>query len=135
DDERSQRLACRVGARRELIFDLEAKASPAPGAAEGPSEAPGGSLVGTPLIHYRTVLGVLTARKPPGQEYAGDEITFLVSLGAQLAKRVHDQAAVGGIGRLLRGEGGTDQAIQGVSAASGLAIGIAVPAEAQPRLE
>jgi phosphotransferase system enzyme I (PtsP) len=135
DGERNQRLVRLVGARRELIFDLEVKAPTAPGSAQGPSKAPGGSLLGTPLIHYRTVLGVLAVQKPLGQAYAGDEVTFLVSLGAQLAKRVHEDAAVGGIGRLVRGEASGAPYIQGVSVAPGLAMGIAVPAEAHTRLE
>jgi len=124
-----------VGERQELLVELACEGRPAPEVSNDVTDASSGSFLGTPLIHYRTVLGVLTAWKPPHQPYAADEVTFFLSLGARLAKVVHEAAAIDGVGRLLRGEAHADPYIQGVSAASGLAIGIAVPAEAQTRLE
>ncbi|MCU0836532.1 MAG: phosphoenolpyruvate--protein phosphotransferase [Chromatiaceae bacterium] len=133
--EPGRRLVTVVGQRRELIVELETKVQPADGAPKDLTELAAGSFLGTPLIHYRTLLGVLVARKPAHQPYAADEVTFFLSLGAQLAKLVHEAAAMDGVGRLLRRDARADPYIQAVSAASGLAIGIAVSAEAQTRLE
>jgi len=130
-----ERLVGLVGERRELLMEPAWEARPTAGVCDDRTEVPTGSFLGTPLIHYRTVLGVLTAWKPAHQPFAADEVTFFLSLGARLAKVVHEAAAIDGVGRLLRGETRTDPYIQGVSAASGLAIGIAVQAEAQTRLE
>jgi phosphotransferase system enzyme I (PtsP) len=133
--EAGRRLVSLVGKRRELLVEPETKVQPAHGASNDLSEVAAGSFLGTPLIHYRTLLGVLTAWMPAHQPYAADEVTFFLSLGAQLAKLVHEAAAMDGVGRLLRGEARADPYIQGVSAAAGLAVGIAVPAEAQTPLE
>jgi phosphotransferase system enzyme I (PtsP) len=133
--EAGKRLVGLVGERRELIVNPDTKALPANGVSADPNEVSVGSFLGTPLIHYRTLLGVLTAWKAPHQPYAGDEATFFLGLGAHLAKLVHEAQAIDGLGPLLPGAARTNPYIQGVSAASGLAIGIAVPAEAQTRLD
>jgi phosphotransferase system enzyme I (PtsP) len=133
--EPGKRLVRLVGERRELIVDLGTPVPTAHGASTDLPKVPAGSFLGTPLIHYRTLLGVLTAWKPQYRPYPGDEVTFFLGFGAQLAKIVHEAAAIGGIARLLRGDACADPYIQGVSAASGLATGIAVSAEAHTRLE
>jgi phosphotransferase system, enzyme I, PtsP len=125
-----------VGERRALILDQDAKTAPGHAGSNLPGEVALGSFLGTPLIHYRAVLGVLTAWKAAQQPYAGDEVTFFLSLGAQLAKSVHAaEAADGGVGRILRSEKRPDPEFQGVSVAPGLGIGVAVLAEAHTRLE
>jgi phosphotransferase system enzyme I (PtsP) len=124
-----------VGERRELLVETDTKTRPGNRLATDPTEEPDGSFLGTPLIHYRKLLGVLVAWKPPGHPYASDEVTFFLSLGAQLAKAVHDAEALDAVGELLRGNPHPDAFIQGVAAASGLAIGEAVLVEAQTRLE
>ncbi|MGB5832102.1 MAG: phosphoenolpyruvate--protein phosphotransferase [Thiohalocapsa sp.] len=133
--EPGKQLVGRVGERQELILALGAKARANDAVSTEPGGGSMGSFLGTPLIHYRTLLGVLTAWKPPQQPFASDEVTFFLGLGAQLARIVHEAAAIDGVGRLLRGEARPDPYVQGVSAASGLASGIAVPVEAQARLE
>ena len=124
-----------VGERRELLIEKDAKTCHRYRVSADAAQGPDGSFLGTPLIHYRRLLGVLVAWKPRGHSYAGDEVTFFLSLGAQLAKAVHDAEAIGAVIRLLRGDSHADAFIQGVSAAKGLARGEAVLAEAQTRLE
>lgn len=133
--ESRKRLVHLVGERRELIVHSETLIPARHDAATDSPEGSVGTFLGTPLIHYRTLLGILTAWKSGHQTYAADEMTFFLSLGAQLAKVVHEASAIDGVGRLLRGEARADPYIQGVSAASGLAIGIAVPVAAKTRLE
>lgn len=123
-----------VGERLELVIDPDAK-----GDFHNLSAVVGqhriGRFIGTPLIHYRRLLGVLAAWRSSAQPYARDEIGFFVSLGAQLAKAVHEAEAVDGVGRLLRGEARADPSIHGVSAAPGLAFGRVRLVGAQARLE
>jgi phosphotransferase system enzyme I (PtsP) len=124
-----------VGERRELLVETDTKARPGNRLVADPTEESDGSFLGAPLIHYRKLLGVLVAWKPPGHPYAGDEVTFFLSLGAQLAKAVHAAEALDAVGELLGGNPCPDAFIQGVAAASGLGIGQAVLVEAQTRLE
>ena len=123
-----------VGERLELVLDPDAK-----GRLQDVPERPGhpgiGRFIGAPLIHYRRLLGVLAAWHTSAQPFARDEIGFFVSLGAQLAKAVHEAEAVDGVERLLRGETGANPFIHGVSAARGLAIGKARLVSAHPRLD
>lgn len=123
-----------VGERLELVIDPDAQGH----CREIPAVSghPGiGHFIGTPLIHYRRVLGVLAAWRSSAQPYARDEIGFFVSLGAQLAKAVHEAEAVDGVGRLLRGEARADPSIHGVSAAPGLAVGRGRLVGSHPRLD
>ncbi|MGA7981617.1 MAG: phosphoenolpyruvate--protein phosphotransferase [Chromatiaceae bacterium] len=124
-----------VGERQELVVETVARFHRGHGLSPDPTQESDGSFLGTPLIHYRKLLGVLVAWKPQGHPYASDEVTFFLSLGAQLAKAVHDAEAIDAVGELLRGNPHPDAFIQGVAAATGLAIGQAVLVEAQTRLE
>jgi phosphotransferase system enzyme I (PtsP) len=124
-----------VGERQELVVETVARFHRGHGLSPDPTQESDGSFLGTPLIHYRKLLGVLVAWKPRGHPYAGDEVTFFLSLGAQLAKAVHDAEALDAVGELLRGNPHPDAFIQGVAAASGLAIGEAMLVEAPPTLE
>jgi phosphotransferase system enzyme I (PtsP) len=128
-------LVGRVAERKELIVDMDAGAHPSRRLLTDTSHQRDGSFLGTPLIHYRRLLGVLVAWKPAHQPYARDEVTFFLSLGAQLAKAVHDAEAIGAVSALLGGQQGTEPFVQGISAAKGLAIGRAVLVDGQTRLE
>jgi phosphotransferase system enzyme I (PtsP) len=128
-------LVALVGERRELLVETDTMARRGSRLATASSEEPTGSFLGTPLIHYRKLLGVLVAWKPRGHPYASDEVTFFLSLGAQLAKAIHDAEAIDAVSELLRGNPRPDAFIQGVAAAKGLAIGEAVLVEAATRLE
>jgi len=128
-------LVASVGERRELLVETDTMARGGNRLATDSSEKPTGSFLGTPLIHYRKLLGVLVVWKPRGHSYASDEVTFFLSLGAQLAKAVHDAEAIDAVGELLRGDSRPDAFIQGVTAAKGLAIGEALLVEAPTRLE
>jgi phosphotransferase system enzyme I (PtsP) len=124
-------LVGRVAERKELIVDMDASAHPIRRLLTDTSHQRDGSFLGTPLIHYRRLLGVLVAWKPAHQPYARDEVTFFLSLAAQLAKAVHDAEAIGAVNALLGGEQSRDPFVQGIAAAKGLAIGRAVLVDGQ----
>jgi len=93
------------------------------------------SFLGVPLIHYHQVLGVLAAwKREPGQ-FAGDEVTFFVTIAAQLAKAVHDASAVDEISRMLSGEAQGAAFIQGIQMAPGVAVGTAALLDPLAKLE
>jgi len=104
-----------VAERKELIVHMDAGAHPSRRLLTDTSHQRDGSFLGTPLIHYRRLLGVLVAWKPAHQPYARDEVTFFLSLAAQLAKTVHDAEAIGEVSALLGGRQGRDPFVQGRS--------------------
>lgn len=123
-----------VAERKELIVETDAGAHPSCRLSTDTPHGRDGSFLGTPLIHYRKLLGVLAAWKPAHQPYARDEVTFFLSLGAQLAKAVHDAETIDAVSALLAGRRCRDPFVQGLSAARGLAIGRVVLVDGQTKL-
>ena len=115
-----------VGERRELITVPDAAAHPRYHPSPTTGEARYHSFLGVPLIHYHQVLGVLVAwKRAPGQ-FDKDEVTFFVTIAAQLAKAIHEAAAVDEVTRMLSGEVQGVAFIQGMQMAAGVAIGTAL---------
>lgn len=86
------------------------------------------SFLGVPIVHYRQVLGVLVAQQRDDRDFGADEIAFMVTIAAQLAGAIHHVAVVGGVATLLAGRPEAKGFIEGVHAADGVGIGIAVVA-------
>jgi phosphotransferase system enzyme I (PtsP) len=124
-----------VAERKELIVVTDADAHPNCRLLTDTPHWRDGSFLGTSLIHYRKLLGVLVAWKPVHQPYARDEVTFFLSLGAQMAKAVHDAETIDAVSALLGGRRCRDPFVQGISAARGLAIGRVVLVGGQTNLE
>ncbi len=124
-----------VGERRELIVVANAAAHPRYRPSPETGEERYGSFLGMPLIHYHRVLGVLVAWKQTNREFDKDEVTFFVTIAAQLAKAIHQAAAVDEVGRMLSGEVQEDAFIQGIQAATGVAVGTAVLLDPLAKLE
>jgi phosphotransferase system enzyme I (PtsP) len=115
-----------VGERRELVVLSNATAHPRYRRAPETGDEAFDAFLGVPLIHYHNVLGVLVAwRKGPGQ-FGKDEMTFFVTAAAQLSKIIYEAAKVDEVARLVSGQAGEKAFIQGVQAATGVAIGTAV---------
>ncbi|OOY87935.1 phosphoenolpyruvate--protein phosphotransferase, partial [Solemya velum gill symbiont] len=86
-------------------------------------------FLGVPIIQNRKVLGVLVVRHIEPRRFEDDEVTFLLTLAAQLAGAItHAQAS----GELTRIRSGTDAVsegfLQGRPSSSGVVIGSAVVA-------
>jgi phosphotransferase system enzyme I (PtsP) len=124
-----------VAERKESIVETDVGAHPNRHLSTDTLHQRDGSFLGTPLIHYRKLLGVLEAWKPVHQPYARDEVTFFVSLGAQLAKAVHDAETIDAVSALLSGQHRRDPFVEGISAAKGLATGRVMLADGQAKLE
>jgi phosphotransferase system, enzyme I, PtsP len=117
-------LLALVVQRRELVVVADATDGPRDFPASDTAATRHDTFLGMPLIHGHRVLGVLAAWKGAGQ-FDRDEVSFFVSIAAQLAERIDEAAAIGEVAGLLRGEVQGAAVIRGVQAAAGLTVGIA----------
>jgi phosphotransferase system, enzyme I, PtsP len=125
-----------VGKRRELIYVSDVAAHPRYHPSSATGEARYHSFLGIPLIHYHRLLGVLVAWKQASGQFDKDDVTFFVTIAAQLAKAIHDAAAVDEVSRMLSGAVPEAVAyIQGIQMAAGVAIGTVVLLDSLARLE
>lgn len=89
-------------------------------------EAPFHGFLGVPIIQHREGLGVLVVRQRQRRVFAESEVTFLVTLAAQLAGAITHAEASGGVRRLLHEFAGDAFSLRGLAGAPGVAIGQAV---------
>ncbi|MED6332614.1 MAG: phosphoenolpyruvate--protein phosphotransferase [Pseudomonadota bacterium] len=82
------------------------------------------SFLGVPIIHHRSVLGVLVVQNDKRHRFDEGEEAFLITLSAQLAGVIAHAEATGAIeGISPSGHKTFDTIFPGVSASSGVAIG------------
>lgn len=83
------------------------------------------AFLGVPIIHHRQVLGVLVVQRHAETRFDDEQVTFLITIAAQLAGAIAHAEASGGIDGLQRRptEG---RPLQGQPGAPGVAIGTAV---------
>lgn len=124
-----------VGERRELVVLNNAPAHPRYAPAAETGGQPFDTFLGTPLVHYHQVLGVLVAWKQVRDQFDKDEVSFFVTIAAQLAKAVYDASNVDVVVELVHNEAGENAYIQGVQAATGVAIGTATLIDPLANLE
>ncbi len=85
------------------------------------------SFLGVPIIHHRTVLGVLVVQQRERRKFDEGEEAFLITLSAQLSGVIALAEATGAIqGLSPSGQKTEDTVFPGVSGSSGVAIGKAV---------
>lgn len=85
------------------------------------------SFLGVPIIHHRSVLGVLVVQNREKRRFDEGEEAFLITLSAQLAGVIAHAEATGAIqGTSPSGHKTADTTFSGVSGSSGVAIGTAV---------
>ena len=85
------------------------------------------SFLGVPIIHHRSVLGVLVVQNQERRRFDEGEEAFLITLSAQLAGVIAHAEATGAIeGTSPSGHKTADTTFAGVSGSSGVAIGRAV---------
>jgi phosphotransferase system enzyme I (PtsP) len=84
--------------------------------------------LGVPIIHHRSVLGVLVVQQIKAQRFDEDHVTFLITIAAQLAGAIAHAEITGDMDKLLEqhDEGIDVRPIRGLPGAHGVAIGTAV---------
>jgi phosphotransferase system enzyme I (PtsP) len=123
-----------VAERREMVVLADARTHPRYVASPETGNGRYQAFLGMPLIHFHRVLGVLAAWKAHSP-FDRDEVTFFITIAAQLARVIHQAAAVGEVRRLLSGAAPEEGFIQGAQAAAGLAIGTAALVDPLANLE
>ncbi|UCE88199.1 MAG: phosphoenolpyruvate--protein phosphotransferase, partial [Pseudomonadota bacterium] len=85
-------------------------------------------FLGVPIIHHRTVLGVLVVQQHVAERFDEDSVNFLVTVSAQLAGAIAHAEASGEIAslRLLQRPMDESRPLRGIPGAAGVAIGQAV---------
>lgn len=83
-------------------------------------------FLGVPIIQASRVLGVLVVRQRQLRSFGDEEVTFLVTLAAQLAGAITHARASGELARLYRQEQLPSQFLPGLPGSAGVAIGNAV---------
>ena len=124
-----------VGERRELVVLDDAPAHPRYAPAAETGGQPFDTFLGVPLIHYHQVLGVLVAWKQIRGQFDKDEVSFFVTIAAQLAKVIYEASNLENVVELLRNETGENAFIQGIQGATGVAIGTATLIDPLANLE
>ncbi|MFK7863529.1 MAG: phosphoenolpyruvate--protein phosphotransferase [Pseudohongiellaceae bacterium] len=82
------------------------------------------AFLGVPIIHHRSVLGVLVVQHEDKRRFDEGEEAFLITLSAQLAGVIAHAEATGAIeGMSPSGQKTSDTVFPGVSGSSGVAIG------------
>ncbi|HBW82982.1 MAG: phosphoenolpyruvate--protein phosphotransferase [Gammaproteobacteria bacterium] len=82
------------------------------------------SFLGVPIIHHRSVLGVVVVQHEQERRFDEGEEAFLITLSAQLAGVIASAEATGAIAGISpSGQKISDTVFAGVSGASGVAIG------------
>ena len=85
------------------------------------------SFLGVPIIHHRSVLGVLVVQHEERRRFDESEEAFLITLSAQLSGVIAHAEATGAVeGVSPSGHKTSDTVFSGVSGSSGVAIGEAV---------
>jgi len=81
-----------------------------------------------PIVHHRTVLGVISVQQVEVRTFKEDELTLLVTIAAQLAGAIAHAEAVGDINGLHQGirHNELDRPIKGLSGSAGVAIGCSI---------
>lgn len=83
-------------------------------------------FLGVPIIHHRSVMGVLIVRQEDRRRFDDDELAFLLTVAAQLSGAIALAIVNGGISDLARmPEDGGSKPIQGLAGAPGVAMGTA----------
>lgn len=91
-------------------------------------EEPYHGFMGVPIIHHRKVLGVLIVQRRDRHKFSEDEVSFLVTVAAQLAGAIAHAQAIGSINTLNGGRASDSYYLDGQPGSPGVAIGTAVVA-------
>lgn len=93
------------------------------------------SFLGVPIIHQSRVLGVLVVADEEGRRFAEDEVTFMVTLAAQLAASIMHAVVGEEAFQVQSGQAGSAGIVKGLSGALGVGIGECVVAYSPSALD
>ena len=118
-----------VGERKEPVNLAEAPDHPRYAYFPETGEERYHAFLGVPIIHHRNLLGVLVLQRHAAARFEEDEVTFLVTIAAQLAGAIAHAEASGGISGLTEPAGRrirSGEPLAGQPGAQAVAMGTAV---------
>lgn len=130
----SEGLVGLVGQREEPINIADAKNHPHYVHAPEVEEEELSAFLGTPIIHQRKVLGVLTVQQKKTRGFTEEEEAFIVTLSAQLATAIANAEARGVLGQ-KQDNGKWLKQLKGIAGAPGIALGQMVIIQPKANLE
>lgn len=93
------------------------------------------TFLGVPIIHQSRVLGVLVVAHEEGRRFGEDEVTFMVTLAAQLAASIMHAVVGEEAFQVQSGQAGSAGIVKGLSGALGVGIGECVVAYSPSALD
>lgn len=117
----SEGLVGLVGQREEPINIANAQLHPRFKHSPEVKEEDFNAFLGTPIIHQRKVLGIISVQQKQARQFTENEEAFLVTLAAQLAVAIDSAEAKGVLNRSIGQK--SWQQLQGIPGSPGLAIG------------
>jgi len=93
------------------------------------------AFLGVPIIHHRQVMGILVVRQLQQRHFDEDEVSFLLTVAAQLAGAIAHAEASGGIKGLVETTPSLRRPVDGLAGAPGVGVGTAVVAYPAARLD
>ncbi|MDX1609399.1 MAG: phosphoenolpyruvate--protein phosphotransferase [Halofilum sp. (in: g-proteobacteria)] len=93
------------------------------------------TFLGVPIIHQSRVLGVLVVAHEEGRRFGEDEVTFMVTLAAQLAGSIMHAVVGEEAFHVQSGQAGSAGIVKGLSGALGVGIGECVVAYSPSALD
>ncbi len=118
----SEGIVGQVGLREEPINIDDAASHPKYRYLKAIGEDKFRAFLGVPIIHRRSMLGVLVVQRTEKQRFDEDEEAFLVTISAMLAGSIAHAAATGSLKEVQDGHS-PSKPFQGTSGAIGVAIG------------
>ncbi len=119
-----------VGERNEPLNIDDAPRHPRYRYCPGSGEEQYHAFLGVPIVHHRKLLGVLVVQRRLPERFDEADLSFMVTIAAQLAGGIAHAEASGGISGLHRGPGRSvipeNRPLQGLAGAPGVGIGNAV---------
>ena len=124
----NQGLVGWVASRGEPLNLDNASSHPEFKLVDGLGEEPFSAFLGAPIIHQRSLLGVLVVQQRDRRRFSDDEEAFLVTVSAQLAGVIAHAEVAGSITEAPANPGHDDSVtrLSGVAACAGISIGTAV---------
>lgn len=118
----SEGLVGLVGQREEPINVANAHAHPRFKYAPEVKEESLRAFLGTPIIHQRKVLGVMSVQQHKARQFSDQEESFLVTLAAQLATVLAHAKGLGALEAAVRRRGRGPSLLQGIAGSPGVVI-------------
>jgi phosphotransferase system enzyme I (PtsP) len=124
-----------VGERREVVSLENASQHPRYCHFPETGEERFQAFIGVPVIHYRRVLGVLTAQQWATRLFSEDEVDLLFTIAAQLGGVISAGLRSGSIGKFKGGRKQRNIILEGIVGAPGVAVGTVVLPSPMANLE